>query len=208
MADRHCGECTLCCKLLPVKELEKGADTRCQHQGRKGCAIYHQLGFPGSCGLWNCAWLGGEDVPRPDRCGWVVDIVPDMVYAQNNETGEQQQILVSVVWVEPGRDPTFDPKLRRYAERCAEKNMAVMLRFGSHRAVIVFPPALASDGKWHFVRDGTNTESGSGNLLIDSLKAEREARDAEGHGDIARGEEGADDRAVVRQSEGVQTASA
>lgn len=179
MTDRRCGDCTLCCRLLPVKELEKKANTRCEHQSRKGCAIYHQLGFPPSCGLWNCAWLGGEDLPRPDRCGWVVDVVPDLIRARNNETGEQQEILVAVVWVEGDRDLTFDPRLRRYAERCAEKNMAVMLRFGSRRAVIVFAPALATDRKWHFVRDSTISESGSGNLLIDRLREEREASNAE-----------------------------
>lgn len=176
MTDRRCGDCTLCCKLLPVKELEKGANTRCQHQSRKGCAIYHQLGFPPSCGLWNCAWLGGEDLPRPDRCGWVVDIVPDEIQARNNETGEVQSILVAQVWVEPGCEPTFDPKLRRYAERCAEKNTALLLRFGSGEGVAVFAPKFATDGKWHFVRHSQMTliESPSGNLLLDRLKAERE----------------------------------
>jgi hypothetical protein len=173
---RHCGGCTLCCKLLPVRELQKPANTRCQHQSRKGCGIYHQLGFPPSCGLWNCAWLGGEeDLVRPDRCGWVVDIVPDMIRARNNETGAVQEIQVAQVWVEPGLDLTFDPRLRRFAERCAARNAVVLLRYGSASAIAVFPPALAADGQWHFVRQSEMTivASSSGNLLIDRLREER-----------------------------------
>ena len=179
MSERRCGECTLCCRLLPVRELKKPANTRCQHQSRKGCAIYHQLGFPPSCGLWNCAWLGGEDVPRPDRCGWVVDVVPDLIRARNNETGEVQEIIAAQVWVEGDRDLTFDPRLRRYAERCAEKNVALLLRYGSRQGMAVFAPAMTSDGKWHFVRHGLVVESESGNLLIDRLREEREARHEE-----------------------------
>ena len=202
---RQCGGCTLCCKLLPVRELQKKANTRCEHQSRKGCAIYHQLGFPPSCGLWNCTWLGGEeDLVRPDRCGWVVDVVPDLIRARNNETGEVQEIFVTQVWVEPGRDLTFDPRLRRLAERSAGKNMAVLLRYGSSEAIAVFPPALATDGKWHFVRQNamTITESQSGNLLIDRLKEER--RDAEGSGDRTERAQGAAGGVVVRQSAEVQ----
>ena len=30
--NRACGGCTLRCKLLPVRELKKLANTRCQHQ--------------------------------------------------------------------------------------------------------------------------------------------------------------------------------
>jgi hypothetical protein len=159
-----------------VRELQKPANTRCEHQSRKGCAIYHQLGFPSSCGLWNCAWLGGEeDLVRPDRCGWVVDVVPDMLRLRNNETGAEQGILVVQVWVEHGRDLTFDPRLRRLALRSAAKNMALLLRYGSADAIAVFPPALATDGQWHFVRQSgmTMNQSSSGNLFIDLLKEQQ-----------------------------------
>ena len=177
--NRQCGGCTACCKLLPVRELQKKANTRCQHQSRKGCAIYHQLGFPPSCGLWNCAWLGGEeDLMRPDRCGWVVDVVPDAIRARNNETGAVQDIHVAQVWVEAGLDLTRDPRLRRFAERCAVKNMAVLLRYGSTEAVAVFAPPLATDGQWHFVPQSQMTivPTGSGNLMIDRLREERHGR--------------------------------
>jgi hypothetical protein len=30
--DRQCGDCQLCCKLLPVRTLGKAAGQRCKHQ--------------------------------------------------------------------------------------------------------------------------------------------------------------------------------
>ena len=38
---RQCGECTLCCKLLPVPPLNKLAGQKCKHQRfpHHGCAV-------------------------------------------------------------------------------------------------------------------------------------------------------------------------
>ena len=42
-ANRTCGNRQLCCRLLPVRELAKGANVRCQHQKfGVGCAVYHR----------------------------------------------------------------------------------------------------------------------------------------------------------------------
>src|SRR5262249_4530121 len=39
---RECGKCSLCCKLLPIQELNKPIDTWCPHcrPGHGGCTIY------------------------------------------------------------------------------------------------------------------------------------------------------------------------
>jgi|SRR5215472_6001155 len=88
-ATRHCGGCTLCCKLLPIRydtgdhsatidamvkaemakisdfagmtpDFDKPAGERCPHQrSGKGCSIYGRR--PLGCRIWNCAWLGGHD---------------------------------------------------------------------------------------------------------------------------------------------------
>jgi uncharacterized protein len=68
-----CGDCTLCCTLLHVKELEKPSHTKCVHliQGiatRPGCSVYHKR--PQSCKDFECLWLQEDDMPpelRPDR---------------------------------------------------------------------------------------------------------------------------------------------
>src|SRR5262245_54343180 len=59
---RRCGDCTLCCKLLPVRELHKKGGERCQHQkAGKGCGVYNKPAMPPSCGLWSCRWLVQPD---------------------------------------------------------------------------------------------------------------------------------------------------
>jgi hypothetical protein len=169
---RHCGACTLCCKLLPVRELAKPANTRCRHQSLKGCAVYHdpERGFPPSCAIWNCRWLvapDAADLHRPDRTHYVVDIMPDLVRATDNVTGEVTEITVIQVWVDPHYPEAWrDKALLAYAENARE---GLLVRFSSERSVIVFPPSIATDNEWHEVWTGEFVASPSGSLLLDKL---------------------------------------
>lgn len=72
MSKRVCGNCTLCCRLLAVPELDKAEGTWCRHCGSSECAI-HAI-RPPSCRNFDCFWLMDEGFPdalRPDRCGVV-----------------------------------------------------------------------------------------------------------------------------------------
>lgn len=76
VVNRHCGECTACCTLLGVPELEKARYTPCEHDTGKSCGIYEQR--PPSCRAFQCIWLQGL-VPleeRPDKTGiiWSVTV--------------------------------------------------------------------------------------------------------------------------------------
>src|SRR5215510_6556638 len=96
---RTCGDCTLCCKLLPVKEIGKVGGHRCQHQSSsKGCRIYANR--PDSCRLWSCMWWhgAGYGLRRPDRSHFVIDPLPDLVDAVDNDTGQAMQWQVVQVW--------------------------------------------------------------------------------------------------------------
>jgi hypothetical protein len=153
---RQCGGCTLCCKLVPVKELAKGAGERCKHQRHgKGCAVYHRRGMPAACALWNCRWLVNDDtgdLRRPDRAHYVIDLMPDFVTLRDSATGEGNPVEVVQIWVDPGYpDAHRDPALLAYLERRAEEGKAAIIRYDNERAVVVFAPSPGSNRQWNEV---------------------------------------------------------
>lgn len=172
---RSCGTCTLCCRLVPVDEgydvldartgsrrrvktFDKPAMTRCEHQCSRGCRIYERRPMP--CRAWSCAWLElpeAEDLPRPDRCHYVVDPLPDVVRVGNDETGEVSYQPCVQVWIDPDHpDCHRDPRLRRYLDKMARdhgmigiiRGIAEKKRQGSGLSLI--PPSLPSnaEGRW------------------------------------------------------------
>ena len=153
---RECGSCTLCCRLVPVKEIGKKASTRCPHQRHgKGCAIYADR--PLSCRLWNCGWLQGAAVSRPDRTGYVLDPFPDVLLM--GAPGQEKPSLTTQVWCDPKRrDAWRDPDLLKLIELYAHKGIPTLIRFGSHEGLTVFAPALSADGQWHEVNSPSNFE--------------------------------------------------
>lgn len=167
---RQCGECSLCCKLVPVKELRKKGGTRCQHQRHTGCAIYSKK--PMSCAVWNCRWLTNDDTAelrRPDRSHYVIDLVPDFVEIQQNDTGERMTVPVIQVWLDPRYpDAHQDPELRAYLERRGREGYACLVRTSERDAFSIYPPALASDGEWHEIRHGTVQPQHSAEEIINA----------------------------------------
>lgn len=73
-----CGSCSLCCKMMAVKELEKPPETWCTHARKgRGCSIYAER--PESCRVFECVWLSSEKQPpslRPDRIHGVLTSTP------------------------------------------------------------------------------------------------------------------------------------
>ena len=131
---RQCGDCQLCCKLLPVPPLEKKAGQRCRHQKfGKGCAVYHKAGMPMECSIWNCRWLVNDDtadLPRPDRSHYVIDITPDHITLQDNETKATTAIQVVQIWIDPKHPLAHrDPALRAYLLRRGEQGIAALVRY-------------------------------------------------------------------------------
>lgn len=144
---RQCGDCQLCCKLLPVRPLAKPAGERCQHQKvGKGCTIYSTRPFV--CRDWNCAWLSDprtSELRRPDRSHYVVDGLLDFITIQSSD-GQEQQLPCAQVWVDPAfKDAHRDPALRRYL---AARNLPAIVRYNSKDGFVVLPPGLTSTGTW------------------------------------------------------------
>src|SRR5882672_6844782 len=154
-AMRQCGDCQLCCRLLPVPPLQKKAGERCQHQKfGKGCAVYHKPAMPSECAIWNCRWLVNDDcadLSRPDRAHYVIDILPDRLVLKEDATGIEHEVFVVQVWIDPKHpEAVHDKHLRAYMLRRAQADrMATLIRFDSARSLAVFPPPLSEDGEWH-----------------------------------------------------------
>lgn len=88
MENKHkCGDCSLCCKLLHVIELDKRAGTWCEHcDVGHGCTIYQQR--PQSCQDFECMWLQEDSMPedlKPNKSHCVLWV---------NETGEIMMVSV------------------------------------------------------------------------------------------------------------------
>jgi hypothetical protein len=154
---RKCGECTLCCKLIAVRELGKEAGQRCDHQRHgKGCSIYPRR--PPSCVFWNCRWLVEDDtadLSRPDRSHYVIDVMPDFITATPNDGGEKMHVQVIQVWVDPKYpDAHQDPPLRAYLARRGEEGIAAIIRYSGTDGFILAPPAM-NKGEWCEIRNTT-----------------------------------------------------
>lgn len=77
----ECGNCTLCCKLLPIKELNKETNVVCKHVCNNGCSIYGK--HPTECSIFNCAYSQMEGVNinfRPDRCKVIFEKINDKLF--------------------------------------------------------------------------------------------------------------------------------
>jgi hypothetical protein len=78
-AKRRCGDCTLCCKVMAIEELEKPANSWCPHcKPGRGCAIYH--GRPAECGNFSCLWLVNDlldEQLKPNKSKFVLTASED-----------------------------------------------------------------------------------------------------------------------------------
>jgi len=79
---KECGECTMCCELLPIPELQKPESILCGFcKINKGCSVYKNR--PNSCKEFNCVYIQDEDVDlelRPDNSKVMFEKVTDTLY--------------------------------------------------------------------------------------------------------------------------------
>jgi len=138
-----------------VNSLNKGANTRCAHARGLGCNIYRKEGFPSECALWNCRWIINDDtadLQRPDRCHYVIDIVPDFV-----TTGDTRAIKIPIiqVWCDPRYpDAHRDPALRAWILR--QTGFAALVRYNARDAIFLLPPTMSDTGQWEEVSGNRN----------------------------------------------------
>jgi hypothetical protein len=171
---RRCGDCQLCCKLVPVANLGKPAGQRCKYQRvGKGCTVHARLAtISNACLMWNCRWLvqnDTADLRRPDRSHYVLDVMPDYITIRNNETGTAEYVEVVQIWVDPNYPEAHrDPALRAYIERRSHEGVAVLIRWDNTKGMVIFAPAMSGDREWHEVTQALSSEQHS---MADVAKA-------------------------------------
>lgn len=78
-ADKSCGSCGLCCKVLAIEALDKPDGAWCGHFKKGGgCGFYEHR--PAACRAFECLWLTSArlgDEWRPDKAGFVMYVDRD-----------------------------------------------------------------------------------------------------------------------------------
>jgi len=90
---RSCENCTLCCKVLGIPELQKPRDAVCSHcDWTKGCTIYARR--PGACRDFDCSYLlspalGDEWKPTTSHMvlGYMAEADIVLVYTDPDHSG-------------------------------------------------------------------------------------------------------------------------
>lgn len=140
MIARKCGECTLCCKLLPVGEISKPGGTLCKFQRSSGCRIHSKPNYPRSCLLWSCAWLQNDlmPLPRPDRAHYVIDTSPDFA------TINGAHVPVISVWIDEHHPHAWRNQalLDWLDARWRTRGQLALARSSARKAIILIPPNL------------------------------------------------------------------
>lgn len=110
-AFRSCGSCSACCHSVPVADLGLRAFQRCRNlrsppDAALGCSVYPMR--PNACRIWSCQWLVESEISenlRPDRCGVVIDTVPDFLTINGRDIKSVQ------MWALPSHEEDFRTNL-------------------------------------------------------------------------------------------------
>lgn len=198
MPERHCGDCQLCCKLLPMKDdgvnvhdakramieaklmtiaeainvtasFPKPAGERCRYQRHhRGCLIYDRRPF--ACRFWNCRWLVNDDTHDQLRPDRSHVVIDIMPdYVTLDATDNRCRLGVIQIWIDPKHpDAHKAPAIRAYIARRAAEGMAALIRTNAHKAFLLVAPPLAPDAQWHELR---SQECEAEHNLIDIMGA-------------------------------------
>ena len=172
---RRCGECTLCCKLLPMKkdkdrevrstitamvaggmlkpedafrmtpDFDKPAGERCPHQRHSKGCAIYDR-RPFGCRMWSCRWLVNDDTNALPRPDRSHYVI-DIApdFITDADTGTV--IPVIQVWVDPAfPDAWHDDRLRDYIARRGKEGYATLIRYSGREAQAIFPPTMTGGG--------------------------------------------------------------
>lgn len=120
---RTCGECTLCCKVLGIKELEKPPNEYCQHAIKgKGCGVYETR--PESCQDFRCLWLEG---------GWPEWAKPSKIHGVLGATDNGENLIL---WEDPGYPGVASGHLKDIFKNLVASGQIIIVACGDKRTLL------------------------------------------------------------------------
>jgi hypothetical protein len=126
---RQCGDCSLCCKVLGIPELDKPKDAWCPNfAAGAGCRIYEDR--PPSCHNFSCRWLNDLTMGpewKPSVCKMVLDSRPHML-----------TVHVDPAVNRPWRAEPYYSVLRRLAAQGLTRNVIVLI-MEKRRSMVMMP---------------------------------------------------------------------
>jgi len=126
---RQCGDCSLCCKLLGIPELNKPKDEWCPNFAAGiGCRIYADR--PPSCRDFTCRWLADPTMGpewKPSICKMVLDAKPRLLVVHADPAVTR-----------PWRAEPYFSVLKRLAAQGLTKGTMVMA-IERRRTIVILP---------------------------------------------------------------------
>lgn len=181
---RKCGDCQLCCRVLPISELGKKAGVRCSNQKfGVGCKVHGSPRQPFSCRFWSCWWLLNPafDLPRPDRAGYVVDMSPDFVVL-GADVFKDKRVPALQVWADPKRPDAWRGGMDWIKRTIEERDAVCVVRFDSRAAIVVVPPKLSDGRGWievdSYMMKAETAASVKEDMIRDAVAAGSKAQEA------------------------------
>ena len=131
LADRDCRECSLCCRILGVDEIEKPQNVWCRHcDVGRGCKLYDSR--PEECRSFFCGYLTLPMVDEkwfPARSRMVVYPAPE---------GNRLTVHVDPKRPDAWKQEPHHSELRRWARHVADRDFQVLVCIGK-RTIAILP---------------------------------------------------------------------
>ncbi len=137
MADKSCGDCGMCCKLLAIAEIEKPAGRWCpSFQRGRGCGVYETR--PSACRGFECLWLQSEKLDdrwRPDKSRLVM-------YTEDDD--RRLRVVVDPDHPQAWKQEPYYSRLKAMSQRAYDGH-ELLVSIGDRR-IVVFPDQDADLG--------------------------------------------------------------
>jgi len=129
---RSCGECSLCCKLAQIDELNKPAGVWCRHcaPGRGGCTIYETR--PAVCRNWACSWIVDSNLGpewRPLTCKMIL-------FFEN--AGSRLCVRVEPSHADIWRREPYYSQLKQWSRAAVEARQQIVV-YIKKRVIVILP---------------------------------------------------------------------